>query len=256
MGRLAEAEGERGDLPRPPHEAVHRSRQPAVALRVEPRFAESADGRVGRRAQLLPVHAPAREAARDRLFRTLDGALVHRREHRRRHREGLDSATRGVLRRHDGARRLPHWQTCPPEPTGSNGFAIAPANSASHHALLWINPHTSFFFRAEAQMTSKRGSNAYGALTWGQFFVYQGFNSTAPGGCTRRRAASTTSTSTSRPSRSAARRWLYRYGRDKRPLDVRKIVVPYRRRPGWRRANSPSTARTTGRSSRARSSSG
>src|SRR5438552_8626604 len=62
------------------------------------------------------------------------------------------------------------------EPTGSNGIAIAPSNTTAHHALLLINPHTSFFFRAEAQMVSDEGLNAYGALTWGQFFIYQGFN--------------------------------------------------------------------------------
>jgi acyl-homoserine-lactone acylase len=32
-------------------------------------------------------------------------------------------------------------------PGGSNGFAIAPSRSASGHALLWINPHTSYYFR-------------------------------------------------------------------------------------------------------------
>lgn len=62
------------------------------------------------------------------------------------------------------------------EPRGSNGFAIAPQNSASGNALLLINPHTSFFFRSELHMTSDEGLNAYGAVTWGQFFVYQGFN--------------------------------------------------------------------------------
>src|SRR5580704_13821449 len=62
------------------------------------------------------------------------------------------------------------------EPSGSNGIAIAPANTAEHHALLLINPHTSFFFRSELQMASEEGLNAYGAVTWGQFFVYQGFN--------------------------------------------------------------------------------
>jgi acyl-homoserine lactone acylase PvdQ len=62
------------------------------------------------------------------------------------------------------------------EPTGSNGIAIAPSNTASHHALLLINPHTSFFFRSELQMVSGQGLDAYGAVTWGQFFVYQGFN--------------------------------------------------------------------------------
>ena len=45
--------------------------------------------------------------------------------------------------------------------------------------MLLINPHTSFFFRAEAQMVSEEGLNAYGALTWGQFFIYQGFNDKA-----------------------------------------------------------------------------
>jgi acyl-homoserine-lactone acylase len=59
---------------------------------------------------------------------------------------------------------------------GSNGFAIAPQLSASGHALLWINPHTSFYFRAELQMVSEEGLDAYGAATWGQFFIYQGFN--------------------------------------------------------------------------------
>jgi len=62
------------------------------------------------------------------------------------------------------------------EPSGSNGMAIAPSNTAAHHALLLINPHTSFFFRSELQMVSEEGLNAYGAVTWGQFFIYQGFN--------------------------------------------------------------------------------
>ena len=65
------------------------------------------------------------------------------------------------------------------EPGGSNGFAIAPSNTANHHALLLINPHTSFFFRSELQMTSDEGLNAYGAATWGQPFIYQGFNDRA-----------------------------------------------------------------------------
>jgi acyl-homoserine-lactone acylase len=62
------------------------------------------------------------------------------------------------------------------EPTGSNGIAIGPSNTRNGKALLLINPHTSFFFRSELQMTSDEGLNAYGASTWGQFFIYQGFN--------------------------------------------------------------------------------
>jgi acyl-homoserine-lactone acylase len=65
------------------------------------------------------------------------------------------------------------------EPTGSNGAAIGPSVTATKHAMLLINPHTSFFFRSEAQMVSDEGLNAYGALTWGQFFIYQGFNDRA-----------------------------------------------------------------------------
>jgi acyl-homoserine lactone acylase PvdQ len=61
--------------------------------------------------------------------------------------------------------------------TGSNGFAFAPKITASGHAILYINPHVTFYFRPEVHMVSEEGLNAYGAVTWGQFFIYQGFNS-------------------------------------------------------------------------------
>ena len=60
--------------------------------------------------------------------------------------------------------------------TGSNGFAFAPSKTAAGNAILYINPHTTFYFRPEVQVTSEEGLNVYGAVTWGQFFVYQGFN--------------------------------------------------------------------------------
>jgi acyl-homoserine-lactone acylase len=65
------------------------------------------------------------------------------------------------------------------EPRGSNGIAIASKDTKNGHALLLINPHTSFFFRSELQMSSDEGLDAYGAATWGQFFIYQGFNERA-----------------------------------------------------------------------------
>ena len=65
------------------------------------------------------------------------------------------------------------------EPRGSNGIAISPKNTVNGNALLLINPHTSFFFRSELHMRSDEGLNAYGASTWGQFFIYQGFNEDA-----------------------------------------------------------------------------
>ncbi len=62
------------------------------------------------------------------------------------------------------------------EPRGSNGIAISGSMTKSGNAMLLINPHTSFFFRGEVHVVSEEGLNAYGAVTWGQFFVYQGFN--------------------------------------------------------------------------------
>ncbi|MEN8789638.1 MAG: penicillin acylase family protein, partial [Flavobacteriaceae bacterium] len=63
-----------------------------------------------------------------------------------------------------------------PEPQGSNGIALSGKLTASGNAMLLINPHTSFYFRGEVHMVSEEGLNAYGAVTWGQFFIYQGFN--------------------------------------------------------------------------------
>ncbi|CAI8215371.1 MAG: Glutaryl-7-aminocephalosporanic-acid acylase [Flavobacteriaceae bacterium] len=62
------------------------------------------------------------------------------------------------------------------EPAGSNGIALNSQKTKSGNAMLLINPHTSFFFRGEMHVVSEEGLNAYGAVTWGQFFIYQGFN--------------------------------------------------------------------------------
>ena len=96
---------------------------------------------------------------------------------------GPDTASASAGDASAGRARLAVAATVPAtsmiEPTGSNGFAVGPSRSASGKALLLINPHTSFFFREELHVTSDEGLNAYGAVTWGQFFVYQGFNATA-----------------------------------------------------------------------------
>jgi acyl-homoserine-lactone acylase len=62
------------------------------------------------------------------------------------------------------------------EATGSNAFALAPSKTISKKALLYINPHVTFDYRMEAHMISEEGLNAYGAVTWGQFFIFQGFS--------------------------------------------------------------------------------
>jgi acyl-homoserine-lactone acylase len=70
-------------------------------------------------------------------------------------------------------KNLPFYEL---DPTGSNGFAVAPSKTASGNAILYINPHVTFYFRTEVQLVSDEGLNAYGAVTWGTFFVFQGFN--------------------------------------------------------------------------------
>ena len=112
------------------------------------------------------------------------------------------------------------------EPTGSNGIAIAPSNTAGKKSLLLINPHTSFFFRAEAQMVSDEGLNAYGALTWGQFFIYQGFNDRAGWMHTSSGVDNIDEYLETIVKKGDA--YFYKYGSEERPVTASKIVVPYK----------------------------
>jgi acyl-homoserine-lactone acylase len=111
-------------------------------------------------------------------------------------------------------------------PGGSNGFAIAPGRTASGHAMLWINPHTSYYFRSELQMVSEQGLNVYGAVTWGQFFVYQGFNShngwmhTSYGGDAIDEYAETIT--------KESDGLYYRYGTGTKKLAVSKITIAFK----------------------------
>ena len=116
------------------------------------------------------------------------------------------------------------------EPSGSNGIAIAPKLTADGHALLLINPHTSFYFRSELQMSSDAGLDAYGAVTWGQFFIYQGFNPHIGWMHT-----STTADAVDEFAETIVHqdgKLFYRYGGALRPVSVRQISVPYRNRDG------------------------
>ncbi|HEX8849622.1 MAG TPA: penicillin acylase family protein, partial [Gemmatimonadaceae bacterium] len=112
------------------------------------------------------------------------------------------------------------------EPSGSNGFAIAPSNTAAGHALLLINPHTSFFFRSELQVTSDEGLNAYGAATWGQFFIYQGFNDRL--GWMHTSSGVDVIDEFAETIVERGGRLFYRYGGEERPVRVDTIAVPYR----------------------------
>jgi acyl-homoserine-lactone acylase len=124
----------------------------------------------------------------------------------------------------------PRYMTVPPEPTGSNGFAVAPANTTAGKALLWINPHTSFSFRGEAQMTSSEGLNAYGALTWGQFFIYQGFNETCGWMHTTSGVDNIDEFLETIVQKDGT--VFYKYGAEQREAKMKKIVVAYKTASG------------------------
>jgi acyl-homoserine-lactone acylase len=120
--------------------------------------------------------------------------------------------------------------TSPSEPGGSNGIAIAPPITTRGNALLLINPHTSFFFRSEQQVTSNEGLNAYGAATWGQFFIYQGFNPNV--------GWMHTSSGVDSVDEFAYQVQLpelgprYRYGSEWRVMDQRPVRIRYRKGDG------------------------
>ncbi len=124
----------------------------------------------------------------------------------------------------------PRYMAVPPEPSGSNGIAIAPANTADGKALLWINPHTSFSFREEAQVTSEEGLNVYGALTWGQFFVHQGFNERLGWMHTSSGVDNIDEFLETTVQRDG--KVFYKHGAEEREVKAKKVSVPYKTASG------------------------
>jgi acyl-homoserine-lactone acylase len=116
------------------------------------------------------------------------------------------------------------------ERQGSNGIAIAAKLTVNGGSLLLINPHTSWYFRSEQQVTSDEGLNVYGAATWGQFFIYQGFNPhagwmhTSSGIDNVDEYAEKIGPTVATPG--------YGYGREWRPLQLRKVTIRYRMESG------------------------
>jgi acyl-homoserine lactone acylase PvdQ len=112
--------------------------------------------------------------------------------------------------------------------TGSNGFAIAPSKSASGHALLYINPHVPFYFRSEVELVSDEGLNAYGAVTWGQFFIYQGFNQH----CGWMHTSSYADVGDLYAEKMSKKdgKWYYEYNGSLKPVTTRKLVLNIRNR--------------------------
>ncbi len=118
----------------------------------------------------------------------------------------------------------------PREPRGSNGIAIAPAKTRDGHALLLINPHTSFYFRAELQMTSDAGLDTYGASTWGQFFIYQGFNRNA--GWMHTSSGVDNVDEFAETVVKQGGKHFYRYGKALRPFVAKPVTIRFRKSNG------------------------
>jgi acyl-homoserine lactone acylase PvdQ len=110
--------------------------------------------------------------------------------------------------------------------TGSNGFAFSPSITASGNAMLYINPHVTFYFRPEVHMVSDEGLNAYGAVTWGQFFIYQGFNEHC-GWMHTSSAVDVSDLYSEKVSRKNGA-WVYAYDRSFKKVTVRNITLHYR----------------------------
>ena len=111
------------------------------------------------------------------------------------------------------------------EDRGSNGFAIAPNKSASKNAMLYINPHVPFYFRNEAQMVSEEGLNAYGASTWGQLFVYQGFNEHC--GWMHTSGYTDVADLYEEKVSKTTTGWSYEYEKKQRPVKTKSITIQY-----------------------------
>ncbi|MDN3579964.1 penicillin acylase family protein [Mucilaginibacter flavus] len=107
--------------------------------------------------------------------------------------------------------------------TGSNGFAISPSKSASGHALLYINPHVPFYFRSEVELVSEEGLHAYGAVTWGQFFIYQGFNSHL--GWMHTSSYADVADLYAEKMVKKEGKWYYEYDGALKPITTRKLVI-------------------------------
>lgn len=116
------------------------------------------------------------------------------------------------------------------ESIGSNGFAIAPSKSATKNALLLINPHTSFYFRSEVHMVSQAGLNSYGAVTWGQFFIYQGFNENCGWMHTTSYADSMDEYLETIEKKGNV--LYYKHGKDFKPVRTQNVRIPYKTASG------------------------
>lgn len=121
-----------------------------------------------------------------------------------------------------------HQRVLPEEKLiGSNGFAVAPFKSKSGKPLFFINPHVTMYFRPEVHLQSEEGLHVYGAVTWGQMFVYQGFNEHL-GFMHTSTEADADDLYAETVIRDANGKYHYQYDGSLRPVEERSFNIAYR----------------------------
>ena len=141
---------------------------------------------------------------------------------------GLESADmKNLYGKNIGVSNIGDKATGNSESSGSNAFAIAPSKTASGNALLYINPHVSFYFRTEVHMVSEEGLNAYGAATWGQFFIFQGFNQHC--GWMHTSSMADAADLYEEKIIQKGKDFFYEYNGELKPVSAKKIFLPHKK---------------------------
>ena len=89
--------------------------------------------------------------------------------------------------------------------------------------MLFRSPHVTFYFRPEVHVVSEENLNVYGAVTWGQFFVYQGFNEHC--GWMHTTSYNDASDSYIEKIQKTDGKWFYEYDGKQKPASVKNYTV-------------------------------
>ena len=232
LGRLAEAEGE---------SAVYQDLRMKLFIDPEDLQARYVASPEWLRRLMIPwadglnlflAHAPRSPSARHPPVRALDGAQLHARGASAGDIEGVPlDPLQGVLRR--------AWRPAAPMPRSTPGPQRAGARMVSRlpprirrtiTRSLLINPHTSFFFRSELQVTSDEGLERVRRGDVGAVLHLPGLQRAPRLDAHVERRSTVDSFEETIEKKDG--RYYYRYGREERPVVTSVIDVPYRDKSG------------------------
>jgi len=192
---------------------THPSTKPALLNRFEPWYALLwTDGSIG---------AISTAGLNERDLKNLYGSDLIVKKKSNRHSEGVSESYQML-------KQVQHNEEQQQEIlTGSNGFAFAPSITENHDAILYINPHVTFYFRPEVHIVSEEGLNSYGAVTWGQFFIYQGFNEHC--GWMHTSSAVDVSDAYIEKISQQNNQWVYEYEHQQKNVIVKNISISFKK---------------------------